>query len=85
MEGWGNLPSAVAEARSMVGLAQLVGVDSVRNLILITDKQKAELHAWAREEPLVADRIGAVIQFREKVLVLFDKLLDRQAEKKRAA
>lgn len=82
---WGSLPSPTGEARSMVGLAQLVGVAAVRDLIFITKKQKAELEQWAREEPLLADKILAAILFRQKVLFLFNKLMEGEAEKKRAA
>lgn len=82
---WGSLPSAVAEARSMVGLVQFLGADAVRSLISITDKEKTELREWARQEPLLRERIEDCIRFRERVLVLFEKLLDRQETEKESS
>lgn len=52
------------------------GVETLRQLIGVNDRELAELRAWAAcTSPTIAVRIENMLRFRNAVLVEFDRLL----------
>jgi phosphoserine aminotransferase len=72
---WKPTSSAKNEARALLEIApQNGGLASMRALIAVSEAEKENLRAWAKENPFLTSRIEASIRFRSQVLAAFDQL-----------
>jgi hypothetical protein len=70
-----NVPPAANEAKFILPLARKYGVRAARDLISVSQREQEELLQWAAADPLLIERIVAVIRWRERVLCQFDRLV----------
>ena len=74
-EAWASAPPQ-QEARSCLQIARSNGgITHMRELIAVSEGERAELLAWAVEEPTLASKIVTAIAYREEILREFEKLL----------
>src|SRR5262245_12628398 len=72
-------PSPKAEAAACLRVAlSNGGIPAMRELIAVSEFERAELLAWAAEEPTLTSKILAAVAYREEVLAEFKKLLARE-------
>jgi hypothetical protein len=50
------------------------GVESMRALIAVSEQERAELLAWAADEPKLTGKILAAVTYRAQVLEEFNRL-----------
>jgi len=73
-------PTAKSEAKSCAIAAQRNGgVDTMREIIAITDRERRELLEWVKQEPALADKVFAAIAYRERVLAEFNALVGNKS------
>jgi len=74
-DAW-RLPSPRAEAAACLRVAlSNGGVEHMREVIAVSEGERAELLAWAAEEPTLTSRILGAVSYREEVLAEFDELV----------
>lgn len=68
-------PSPKAEARECVKIAlSNGGLAAMRALIAVSEQEKADLLAWAGDDPKLGEKIERAVAFREAVLREFDRI-----------
>jgi|SRR5215472_555786 len=74
-EAWSSPPARSEAARCLAVARANGGVEHMRELIAVSDGERAELLAWAVEEPTLTSKILGVVAYRERVLTEFDELV----------
>ena len=73
-QAWGRGSPRAEAAVCLKAALRNGGLASMRALIGVSEQERAELLAWAADEPKLVERIEQAVAFREAVLREFDKL-----------